>query len=146
MRCRTLVRPVAFVLLIHSGASTQLWSFLFFSFGNSCYQLWCTIGTVSVQRPGEHVKNALQNIMTEPNVMYLLIDSDEVSPDITILWKWDGYACLGYAQLIPCANNIILYLRSMKWRTASAVRLLAGGWRAHSGSRLLKGVIRLRHD
>ena len=43
-------------------------------------------------------------------------------------------------------HPILLYLRSMKWRTASAVRLLAGGWRAHSGSRLLKGVIRLRHD
>ena len=36
-----------------------------FSFGSSGYQLGCTIAAVSDQRPVEHVKNALQNIMTE---------------------------------------------------------------------------------
>ena len=36
-----------------------------FSFGSFDYQWGCTITAVSAQRRVEHVKNALQNIMTE---------------------------------------------------------------------------------
>ena len=39
--------------------------FFSFSYGNSGYQLGCTIAAVSAQRPVEHVNNDLQNITTE---------------------------------------------------------------------------------
>ena len=50
-------------ILVHCGASTQSPSFVCLL--SSCYQLGCTLAAVSAQRPVEHVKNALQNIMTE---------------------------------------------------------------------------------
>ena len=51
--------------IIHCGASTQSWHFVFFSFGSFGYLLGCTVAAVSAQQPVEHVKNALQNITME---------------------------------------------------------------------------------
>ena len=50
---------------IHSGASAQLRCFVWFSLGSFGYQLGRTIATVSDRRPVEHVKNSLQNMMTD---------------------------------------------------------------------------------
>ena len=52
-------------MFLHSGASAQSSCFVLLSFGSSGYQLGTTMAAVSAQRPVEHVKNALQNIMTE---------------------------------------------------------------------------------
>ena len=50
---------------VHCEASTQLRDFVLFSFGSSGFQWGCTVATVSAQLIVEHVKNNLQNIMTE---------------------------------------------------------------------------------
>ena len=51
--------------LIHCGASIPSRCFILFSLGSSGYQTGWTVSALSAQRPVEHVKNALQNIMTE---------------------------------------------------------------------------------
>ena len=55
------------------GSSALLQCFLLFSFGSSGYQLGCTIAVVSVQRPVEPVKNALQNIANEGTPRIVII-------------------------------------------------------------------------
>ena len=57
--------------------------FCFVHFGNSSYQLGCTVAAVSAQRPVEHVKNALQNIVNEgmPHSVYLSLLDRRRGPD-----------------------------------------------------------------
>ena len=50
---------------LQSSSSTQSWCFVLLSVRSSGYKLGCTVATVSAQRPAEHVKKALQNIITE---------------------------------------------------------------------------------